>query len=524
MTAILLAGVPALGFQILALLVLDSLLIALFYFAFFHIVAGALQVNEAFRYLFAKRWAIAVNVPFVVAALLFIQLQQPPPAYVDGALNLEETLRAASESIGSECSVVDQLIRLNLEKDGFSWWLMLKGGGSIDDSRVRWVAWLLFLLSGTLGLLAYSRLCVQLVYIAHRFGSGSMNEGQGSQATGWLNPRILFWGMLWATIMVLALIEGYAHLHLAKLSVDRQGRVMVSEAFVEEWNQALPEVFDEMGLEFNAAGSEIKGVVSERVETAFAPVYQQIPAFLDFHYTVVGEYTELAASFSGGIGTELERILFNEVRFDERLNSAIAAVQHDSDLLLSQLLVRVNEKLQQRFELDASEMKVLSGVVTLSMEDAAKRFGGPDLLLKGAGAAVGTGAVTAVVVKTIGKKLTVKLAAKTTVKAAGFGGGAASGAAAGLLCGPAAWVCAPVAAVAVGTAFWVATDKAVIEVDEYFNREVLEAEIRSAIDEEKDRIKNQVAELYKERLQQILEQNKARLKGITTRELIDVGF
>lgn len=527
LTTILLVGVPAWGFQILALLVLDSLLITLFYFTLFHAAAGALQVNEAFRYLFAKRWAIAVNVPLVVAALLFIQLQQPPPAYVDGSLNLEATLRAASDSIGSECPVVDQLIRLNREKDGFSWWLMLKGSASIGDSRIRWVAWLMFLLSGTLGLWAYSGLCVQLVYTAHRFKNGSMSDQQDPQPTGWLNPLILFWAVLWATIILLAMLEVYAHIHLAKLSLDSHGRVLVSEAFFEDWNQALPEVFNEMGLEFNGAGTEIKQVVSERIDAAFAPVYQQIPAFLDFHYTVVGEYTELTASFSDGIGTELERILFNEVRFNERLNDAIDTIQHDGDALLSSMLARVNDKLQQSLELDDSEMAVLSSVVTLSMDDAAKRFGGSDLLLKGAGAAVGTGAVTAAVMKTIGKKLTTKLAAKTAgkaaVKATGFGSGAASGAAAGLLCGPAAWICAPVAAVAVGTAFWVATDKVVIEVDEYFNREAFEAEIRSAIDQEKDRIKKQLAELYRKRLQQILEDNETKLEGITTRELIDGG-
>ena len=340
-----------------------------------------------------------------------------------------------------------------------------------------------------------------------------------------MTPLRLFWAVFWATIVILALLYIYAQLHVARMASDQQGRVMVSEAFFADWSQALPEVFAGMELEFDAAGGEIELRVSEHIDAAFAPVYARVPAFLDFHYSVIGEYTELATAMSGDLGGELQRILFTEIDFEQRLDAAMTAIHADGEEVFGALMARVRQQLQQRFELDNVELGLLSSVVTLSSEDALKRFGGSDLLVKGAGAVVGAGAVAAVVAKTLGKKLSAKIAAKvagkTTVKAAGFGAGAATGATSGLLCGPAAWICAPLAAVAVGTAFWLVTDKAVVEMDEYLNRDAFEAELRLVIDAEKQRIKATLVGLWQQHMQEVLEDNKVRLKGITTRELIE---
>ena len=176
LTTVLLVSVPAWGLPVMALLTLDAVLIALLYFGLFRAASGGLRVRGAFRYLFARRWAVMVNLPLVLVALLWLQLQQPPPAWLDGSLDLEATLRAASESVGSRCPLVDTAVRLNSEKDAFAWWLTLKGTAELEDSRLRWAAWLLFLLSGTLALWAYSRLCVYLISSAHRWAMPAPDE------------------------------------------------------------------------------------------------------------------------------------------------------------------------------------------------------------------------------------------------------------------------------------------------------------------------------------------------------------
>lgn len=354
-----------------------------------------------------------------------------------------------------------------------------------------------------------------------------MNAESSQSPTRAMTPARLFWVVFWATIVILALLYVYAQLQVARMAQDQQGRVMVSEAFFDDWKRALPDLFAGMSLEFDTADSEIEQRVSERIDVAFAPVYAQIPVFLDFHYSVIGEYTELATALGGELGGELQRILFTEIGFDERMEAAMDGIREDGDAVFATLMSRLRQQLQQRFDLDEVELGLLSTVVTLSSEDAMKRFGSSELLMKGAGTVVGVGAVAAVVAKTVGKKLSAKLATKvagkTAIKAAGFGSGAASGATAGLLCGPAAWVCSPVAAVAVGTAFWLATDKLVVEADEYLNRDTFEAEMRLAIDEEKQRIKLGLVRAWQQHLQAVLQDNKLRLQGVTTRELIEAG-
>ncbi len=348
------------------------------------------------------------------------------------------------------------------------------------------------------------------------------------QTIAGLPIKTLFWIGFWSTILILAALYGYANLKLARLSEDHQGRVLISERFYEEWRQVLPEVFADMGEEMDLAGAKTGRIIAEQINSAFEPVYKRIPVFLDFHYSVIGEYAELTAAVADEAGSELRRILFDEVDFDQRLESAVTSIQSESDVVLSMALTRINDDVRERLNLDSSELALLGKVVTLSMEDAGKRFSGGELMLKSAGAIAGAGAVTAVMTKTIGKKIAAKLAtkaaAKTAAKAAtGVSGGAASGAAAGMLCGPLAWVCAPVGGVAGAVTFWLVTDKVIIEVDEYFNKETFEAELRAIIDEEKARLSTEISGLYQSRIHEILTDNETRLREITTRQLIDQG-
>ncbi len=351
---------------------------------------------------------------------------------------------------------------------------------------------------------------------------------QGTDAAA-TTPRQFFWVMFWATILILALLYLYAEIraqgNIARLALSVDGRVLVSEDFYRQWRTALPEVFNEIQPAFDSAIGEMEQRISDHVDAAFRPVYARLPDFLDFHYSVVGEYTELAAALSNRIGSDLERILFAETGFEQHLIEAMTAISSDGESLLGDLLVQMHQKLIDRFDLDEAELGLVSSVGTLTLEDAGKRFGTGEMMLKGASAAIGGGAVAAALAKTVSTKAATKLGAKaagkTAIKATGVGGSAAGAAAAGLLCGPAAWICAPVGGVAAAVAAWFATDKIIIEVDEYFHRESFELEIRAAIDAERDRLKGQLTALYRDRFEQVFEDNRVRFNEMTTREVIE---
>ena len=339
-----------------------------------------------------------------------------------------------------------------------------------------------------------------------------------------ITPESLFKIVLWATIILLALLYIYAQLHVTKIDRDAEGKVIVSEKYYEEWKQVLPEIFKDSETYYKEANFKYKEQVDKSIDGAFEIVYQEIPVFLDFHYSVIGEYSELSAAVAGKIGKHLERILFLESGFDKSLENSLESINREGEGLLTELLHRIREDLRQNFDLEESEIELLSTVATLSMDDAVERFGPAPLSIKAAGTMAGTVAI----VKTIGSKLSTKLAAKLATKiagksaasAAGFGSGAVAGGAAGLLCGPAALVCAPVAALVTGTAVWFGTDKLVLEVDEYFNRDEFEQEIRTALDKEKKNLKRKLVSSYREHLNQIMKDNEIQLQKMTVKDLI----
>lgn len=166
LTSVLMMTVPRWDFSILAIVALDALLITALYLWLHRASAGLLRVNRACRSLFARVWTVRVNVLLMLPLLVLVQLQQPPPDYLDGALQLRPTLQAASASVASECILVDAVVRLGREGEAFAWWVIMKATQAIEQEVLRWVAWLLFLLSGSLSLWAYSSFCAQLVHHA----------------------------------------------------------------------------------------------------------------------------------------------------------------------------------------------------------------------------------------------------------------------------------------------------------------------------------------------------------------------
>lgn len=344
-----------------------------------------------------------------------------------------------------------------------------------------------------------------------------------------ISVKTLFWTLFWGTILVLLLLYVYAQLHVARLALDAQGNLSVHETYFDDWQQTLPEVFAAMRSEFETADDAFAASVSTKIDAAFEPVYERIPAFLDFHYSVVGEYTEIAAAFQDRLGGNFEKMLFTDADFDSRMRLANAELNADGMRLIEQALDATRTRMADQLRLNPDEMGLVSRVATLTIDDAKARFENEDLWIKGGSAAVGAGVVTAVVVKTLSTKIGTTLAAKGGVKllvkgTGSIAGGAASGAGGSLLCGPGAPACAMVLAPLGALAAWYLSDKAIVEVDELINREQFEQDVRAAIDEEKQRIKEKMLDQYRHSLQTILSANEGGLKNVTVRQRILDGI
>lgn len=155
---------------ILALLIVDGVLLALLTPAV--TALGRHHLNPGVARIATKNLLIVINAGLLLAALLAIQFYSPFPAFVDPA-SLTNTITQAFQAYGSQCLATDFMAKLQVAKEGFSWWLMLKANVQLADPTFRAAAWIIFLVSGSLSVWAYSKLIVQAADMAS--GPGEAN-------------------------------------------------------------------------------------------------------------------------------------------------------------------------------------------------------------------------------------------------------------------------------------------------------------------------------------------------------------
>ena len=225
----------------------------------------------------------------------------------------------------------------------------------------------------------------------------------------------------------------------------------------------------------------------------FQPVYARIPAYADFHYSVWGQYAELLAAGAETLGIEedvgsiMRERLFDG--FEGRHTQQMAHLQ----TVYQTAVTGIFEEEGARLAGDSGQ--VLPEAVGLALRDAQRR-----MIVTGPAAATGSAAATVVVlaiVKPIATKVIASTAAKvvgkTVIKYTGIGGTAAVGAAGGSFFGPVGTVVGGVGGAVVG---WLAVDYAVVALDEYFNRVDFVAELRAAIDVEKQNLRAAILAAY----------------------------
>ena len=210
------------------------------------------------------------------------------------------------------------------------------------------------------------------------------------------------------------------------------------------------------------------------LDAAYQPAYDAIPSYANFHYSVWGEYAELGAAALGDVGVKLQEMLF--AGLDGRLREVSIDLDHSFN---SRFEMELNA-----FTADVGSAGSNLGPLTrLAMQDAKTRM--VITLPVSTAAAIGTAATIKVAATAVAKKIAAKLAIKATAKTGGkwaaAGTGAGVGGAACWWAGPGAGFCAAVG----GVGAWIVADYGIVKLDEYWNREEFEADLRGMIDEQK---------------------------------------
>lgn len=228
------------------------------------------------------------------------------------------------------------------------------------------------------------------------------------------------------------------------------------------------------------------GALHEQIEAVFGPIYAtNIPEFLDWHYTVVGQYTELASAAAGRLEQEIDSRLFGNLTEQiEAASDAIATMQEsEARAVLAQCIESEVQLLDADRETRALRVRMLNEAIDDTLRRLAASAG-----VSGSGA-VAAGVAGGLLVKTMVKKLLASIAVKTTgksgAKALGSWKAAAALAAALSPLGPVGTAVGGVLGAAGG---WLIVDRLVVELDERRNRDNFERELVALADERRAEI------------------------------------
>lgn len=277
--------------------------------------------------------------------------------------------------------------------------------------------------------------------------------------------------------------------------------------------------------------NDINKTIDENIDKAFAPLYAQIDKFSDFHYSVTGEYTELATLATKDAEAILQKYLFGPAHFDKNLEKALTTINGQNTQILENYFEKLQDSFQKELGFNEKQMEMLfTNVLQLTKEDLKKRFTQEVAV---AFRVVGVGASAAVMAKVASKQIATvmakKLAAKVATKAALKGGakaagvlaGAETGAIAGVACGPAAPVCSTVAGITGAIVGWFATDKVVVEADRALHEEEFKENLRKLIDKQKYIIKKGLYQAYAQAFIKTNKELDKKLDEIKNKPIID---
>jgi hypothetical protein len=368
---------------------------------------------------------------------------------------------------------------------------------SLPDPALRIAAWGLVLLHA--GALAYLFTRMQLGIIA-----------LVERRAGPLDPEGTFARAFVYTILALAIPYLYAASRLAHLD---PARLAAEARQTVDWIDpcrpdpaARAALLAALSADLDRARRQAIALADRRIDAEldalFARITPGVDAYLDWYFTLIGEYERLAALAAGGftelMGEQLERHLFADTGFADQLEALDDAIRQDSTRNLAGAAEQLDRAAGARA---AGAPCTLSGLDLAPFGTAVQALSAlGDLDRDGlrAATAAGGGAAAAAAAKVLAKQTSAAVAAKIAAKkgfqaAAGLAGKVAakkggsillSAAGAAALCSPGGPVAA-ICGILAGAATWLAVDKALVEIDEALLRDEMRTEILQALEEQR---------------------------------------
>lgn len=468
-------------------------------------IAG--ELNDNYEYWIAIRFSIAlVLIALATVFALYNFFLAEVPFYANLSI-----IEAAGESYRSACNEaamreVGWLLGVNEAANTAVWHLMQTASQTSGSVALKVLCWLVFLFLSALKIGAVLLVLGGVLVLVDSFlRSGKQPLGETVFARSFTFTMIvLFAGYLLLTQVNIGQFLAETGERVVKgmpLIFDpcTNRQVAAQEQFQAETSNVLSQVEQE-------AYARMRNEIDERVERLFSGVEAGVDSFLDWNFSLKGQYQQLAYMGASAIGNGFSDYVASQI--DLHVAIAISAEESDLDNALKEVFFAEVDRIQSR---QAKVMVELAETLDcLKLPELA--FTGEDFINKSlVGAGSGTGAGAGIIAARggirIGSRAVGKAGAKRIIAAAVARLStkvvtSSSAGAAGTFCGPMVIVCGPLFA----GATWVATDLAINSADEALNREKMKDDILMSIAEEKEQLKEDYMAFYQRALAGVVDE------------------
>jgi hypothetical protein len=373
---------------------------------------------------------------------------------------------------------------------------------NLPDMSARIIAWSLFLLHAA---------TVAWLFTAMLLGVSIVLEKRALMRSGHLPGSTVSRAFI-VTIIILALPFFYAAVKLDGLDPEEFVSGMQDTSVFEDpckphagsRARLHAKLESDVDIERQQALQAIDETVSQELDVLFSEIEQGVDRYLDWYFTVLGEYQRLAAVFTADVAQtmreQLEKHLFADSDFDVRLGMLDIGLEQMS----TERFARLAPQLQQELAGANCNIGQLSLTSLSELDHDALRAS------VAASSGVGAGIVAS---KALASKTTAAVVGKVAAKKS-FQTGAAlatktlakKGSSTLLSAGAGAALCAPTGPVAIlcgvtaGLITWFTVDKVLVELDEVLNREEMRDDILTVLDEQKMQLGEQLKQKHYARI------------------------
>lgn len=313
--------------------------------------------------------------------------------------------------------------------------------------------------------------------------------------------------IFWLTIIILTLI--YITLQvLATMNKDSaEVPKLILDPVVISIN--LDRADSNITIDIKREIANINSTIDANIDNLFIPVENNIDSFLDFHYSVIGEYIELGAMATEKINKTIEKRLFGS-DFENRVKEAFKKIDTKYGDSMKKHIQMIHENATVNID------HKLNNDILIRLENDIGSF---TSMQEGKLGLVLGAKLVPKIAQVISAKIALKASGKFLLKSGTKAGAkyATTGAAAlaGTTCGPFVWICSPLLAITA----WFTTDAVVVNIDEYYNKDEFKREILEVINEQKVILSDNAKLEYKNSFEELSKNIQSKYRNTAIKKL-----